>query len=685
MIEVELPNGQELEFPDGTSPEVMRKAIEKQFPQYAKPKEEQPQEAKGWQGVLEDIFNAPGRAGMGLYEAAKHLPQQAFEATGQLAKNPIRAAENLGAGLASTARGVLNTPSYLSQYLKNKGITNTSIEELLPEIEKTNYSMGSQQPGDTFIRGIGSYLPAGYAGGIQQGLKGLTQRAGANLGYGASQNQDPLTAALLGLTGEAGVNSVPKAISVVNELRPSIRHRGNLPIEEIQANARAAENTNTPLGKILEEPKLTGTFENVTSRFPLAGGKDILSKIKNQVENKAEQVLENIKPEGAVGDFNNLTQSLLKDAEKKQKNIKNEMYGERNAIAEKEGHTLELPTFEKLAKKESKAIKKSALYMNDSAFRSAYNKLRGYTKTSRDIPAVKSSILDMQGNPVIIREARKISPTLTEAQVTANTLGEKAKAWKKSPNANDKAIGGMVESLAMALRKDIKSSVAKGSPELQQAHATANKNFAENYSPFLDKSIYKKLRQENPEKIINEIIKPGKKNDQYVDIQNVVKLLPDEQKNLLGYAYLKSAENKLGKIEPKKLSALIESLGNRQFEKLFPDEKVRQSLLDYGKLRGMNEKSLNVNFNPDTGIGLLPTMLGMGLITHPVKFGAALVGSRYKNKQLTSPAYRENLINKMIENSKKNQSATSKNKMPTALAQALMAAQSQQNKQSKEE
>lgn len=32
---VELPNGQELEFPDGTSPEVMRNAIHKNFPEYA--------------------------------------------------------------------------------------------------------------------------------------------------------------------------------------------------------------------------------------------------------------------------------------------------------------------------------------------------------------------------------------------------------------------------------------------------------------------------------------------------------------------------------------------------------------------------------------------------------------------------------------------------------------------------
>lgn len=32
---VELPNGQELEFPDGTSPEVMRDAIHKNFPEYA--------------------------------------------------------------------------------------------------------------------------------------------------------------------------------------------------------------------------------------------------------------------------------------------------------------------------------------------------------------------------------------------------------------------------------------------------------------------------------------------------------------------------------------------------------------------------------------------------------------------------------------------------------------------------
>lgn len=101
---IELPNGQELEFPDGTSSEVMRNAIHKNFPEYA-----------------------------AMYEGEKSEPQKSQDETDK--ENILRyAVKDPLAGLAQLGHGILNAPHNLA------GLFSERLASHIPKQEEFNYS-----------------------------------------------------------------------------------------------------------------------------------------------------------------------------------------------------------------------------------------------------------------------------------------------------------------------------------------------------------------------------------------------------------------------------------------------------------------------------------------------------------------------------------------------------------------
>jgi hypothetical protein len=469
--------------------------------------------------------------------------------------------------------------------------------------------------------------------------------------------------------------------------------RGELTPEQLERNLRAAEGTRTPLGSVLEEPKLKFLFENLSSQVPFSGAKGILDQIKSQVEERGEHVMRNLEPEGIIGDTNDMVKSLLDTAFKEHRLRKNELYTERNKIAEKEGHALDLSNFNKLVSDTARSIEESPLYQNDPDFRKMYKQLLGYEDADTKI---KSPILNEKGKTIV---SKNIKPSISEATMTADTLYKEGQGMLASPNAKDRSLGGLYKRMSEALHNDIERSIEEtGSDALKKAHKTAKENYKKNFTPFLDKDVYKLLSADkDPQKIVHEIIKPGAKQDRFRDIQKINNLLPESQKNLLGFTYLKGAENKYGELEPKELASLVKSLGKRQFKALFPNESVRQYILDYGKLRGMNEEALNVLYNPKTGARNTQTIIAglQGLLagTSGDPFMALIpsVAANVTNRALTSPLIREKLIKRMIDKSNRTKKEPVFEKyvpeivknvvgrlpegLPESLTQALLAAQ----------
>lgn len=251
---VELPNGQELEFPDGTSPEVMRNAIHKNFPEYAamykgkeseSPKEDKSQEQiaheaavrYGIKDPLVGLLNLGSRGGtaagnlaIGLInKLGGNFPKQ--EATDfsemlgipqeqkNLADKLIQFAPEIGVSLAlpesrlGKVGDILEKLPAWGKYLKT-GLGNAVSQGLFAA------SQSPEDQGKAALEAAGIAAPFSAASkGVLSGSpigrmlsRGLLGAGGAGLGYlsakgvGANEPTADIVAALMGLGGYHGLN-----------------------------------------------------------------------------------------------------------------------------------------------------------------------------------------------------------------------------------------------------------------------------------------------------------------------------------------------------------------------------------------------------------------------------------------------------------------------------------------------
>lgn len=606
----------------------------------------------GWSGVLEDFKNSLTKTPGAFVDAESSLPKELY---GALTQTGPRGIINLGGGVRKGLEGIANTPSNIASYLESKNIgtsipkgslaesLKTSPIELIkqmrvPESNLEQRLLGEPQAGDALLQGIGSALPYGPLAGAEKGLIGAARRSATAGAYGAGQNQDPIISALTGAAGEGALRGGIKGISALD---PSNMFRGGLSPEELKANLSAAQGTNTPLGRIIGSPTLNTAFENVTSEVPFSGADSALSKNKNIIESKANEALEKTKPEGMEGDSNYALKQALTDAFNKNRQIKNDAYTQRDAVANNERFTPDISNFHKLASELKDGIQGSAFYSIDPVFKNLFNKVSGYEEGSKGVSQTKPG-------------SNVVTPTITESTMLARTLGENGDKLLKSTSARDKAAGGLYKQLSSTLRDDINNSINNnGSEELKSAHQEANKNYKENYVPFLDKDIHETLNDKDPESLVAEIVRPSKKYDKFQRIQKINNLLDPEQSKLLGHEYLKGATDEFGQVNPKDLAARIKSLGDRQFKALYPDPETQQSLKNFARLRDLNEKSLSMMSNPQTGARNVKLLLAALAAKASVPGAAgAYGGSALFNKAMTSPMIREALVNRMLNKQK---------------------------------
>lgn len=620
---------------------------------------------QGWSGVGEDVTKSLQKVPENLLEMIKQLPGEAFGA----ASNPRRIPQNLGAGLAQGGAGLLNTPANIRDYLASKNIVSKESPSLrLPESilpKNFNYAeavgLSDVKPGDALVQGIGASAP--YVASGEIGALGIparmAARAAAQVPFAIGQNENPITAAAMPFALEGMVRGVPKA---ANALRPTNLLKGGLSDAELSANLRAAKETNTDIGNIIGSPTLKQIFENITAKAPFSGAEKLLGKMANQVSERAESLLSEAGKGIPAGDRNVILKNTIEDAYQTQSKIKTDLYAPVNELAAKESFNLELPSLEKFSKEFGDSLNDSFLMKNDKTLRTAFNELSKYSKVTGS-----DSLGTLGPDGLLSKSQVTKAPTILEAKVLAGRLDTEASKHMSSPNPADRFVGGKFSDAAKAIRSDINSQIEKkGSPELNSRYKEADKNYAENFSQFLDSDVYKLTRPDaNAETIINDIIKPGKRSDKYTRIEKIQNILPENQRNILGEAWLRNSLEKTGALNPKEFARLIDSLGVRQFKALFPDAKFREKLIDYGKLRGMNESALSRMANPKTGASLGLTQLigmqggGVGafLLSGNLPLAAILgvgpqVGSNILNKIFTSPKLRERFVEKMLKNSK---------------------------------
>lgn len=197
---VTLPNGQELEFPEGTSQDVMRNAIYKQFPEYSPKDSRANVESKA--GEESFLSKLPKNIGIGLLQATKGIADAPNEIAQALDKR-------------STAFGSLkNTFDEMLPIPSNVKLSSGGLSELIPKSPDVDFAkilgQKNKTKGDELTQALISLLPSlflpeaklGKLGSAIESIPkaGRALRSGVGTAipqaaYAATQSDNPLDSA----------------------------------------------------------------------------------------------------------------------------------------------------------------------------------------------------------------------------------------------------------------------------------------------------------------------------------------------------------------------------------------------------------------------------------------------------------------------------------------------------------
>lgn len=524
---------------------------------------------------------------------------------------------------------------------------------------------------------------AQYLGGDSIPQTALRLGAG-NAGYGALMNPKERGEGALyeGALG-AGAGALGSAIS---KLAPSNFFRGNLSPEQLHENSRIASGTETPLGDVIGSPKLKRRYENYISKNFLSGSDEKSASVSDEILKRGNEILSRYLGNTVPKEIDSKVGENLIQASKNERALKSKLYIEPEELAEKEKLKLDLPTFYNTANEYTNLINDQNFLKYEPKTKELLSRLSLYKQ-----PVKESKILSSDGKNI----STPIYPTLQESNMLSGKLNSLSRQYGASPASEDQNIARILGQLGKSLKSDIKSSIEKsGSEELKSSFSAAEKNYAKNFSQFLDKDVYKFTHGgKSVEDLLQYFIKTGRDTDKGDLLNKLMSKLDPETKNLVKYAYL-SRSLKDGQIKPGAFADLLSEnkIGPKQKEALFNDESERKELSDYSKLIGMNSDAISRMFNANNGQRGLE---GIALATHILSSiagsgvggsegggqGAMLGGltgfvapglaSRYLTKKITSQPYREALIKKMIE-SEGSKSVSKTSALATAIMQNII-------------
>ena len=462
---------------------------------------------------------------------------------------------------------------------------------------------------------------------------------------GAYAPDDQLTGMALG----GAVPLIGKGLGAAYEkLRPSNLFRGNLTPEQLRKNLEVTQGNETGLGDVIGSPMLKRMNENILSKIPLSGANETMMKTAGKVVDQGHGILKSLLGKNKAEDIEQDLNTSLQDVFKSHQANKDKLYGEANKLADQSGLELRLPGFGAKASQFRQAIEDTNILKYEPEMAALMNKLSNYQHpVSKEI----SNILGVDGQAF----TKEKLPSLKEANLLKGKLNDLSAEYKMSPDMTDRHKAKVFGQLAAALKGDIQGAIKKhGHKPLESAYNAAEENYAKNFSPFLDKEIYKfGAGNADPDQLISSFIKTGKANDRAHLLKKLTSKLPPEKKNLLGYGYLQRALDENNVLNPMKVKTLLSrnALGPRQFKALFPDEKIRNELLNYTSLVNKNTKGLKLMENPETG------QMNMDILPLIAKSPGGIAGkiaiARPITKALTNEKTRNNLVRQMIANDAK--------------------------------
>lgn len=677
-IKVKDANGniQPLNLPDGMSQEEMEAAIEQLYPKgqhnikpdNATPQNqgvtgdtspERPDWRKGYGNIGQDVVNSVMNTPSAAWDFMKNIYPETKGAVKQIATEPGRAGANFASGALGLPNTIFNIPGNVVDYFSRKGgIKNAPNLHNLglrpsPTSEEIMGILGQQgqKPGDALIRAASTFaLPGGALRTL--GAPGFAADVATNAAIATGENQDPLQATLL----PAGLHGAGRLAELgadrARNLAPSRMFRGHLTPEELMANQRAAQGTETPLGDVVDNPFLKFTLENTAAHVPFSGVHSRLHALGRDIRSQANNIVESLRPtryneetgqhEAVSGDMHALAHNLLEGGHEEEKARKNALWSAVNQGQEAEGLRLDLSGFTRSAFRDLDSLSRSPLFSFNDDFKRLFNKI------------LSLGSVDPSGAPY--------HPTIGDAHFLASLFDKMARTHLRDPASDSQFLGKKMEGLARDLRSDVRTSVEKsGSPELNTEYRRAKEHYSETYAPYLENELHQYISgKKSAQSMISDLIQPSTTHDRYEHIASLIDVLPNEMKGVPGFTYLRRAFNKEHQVNPRKLANLIDALGERQFQTLFPDPGVQQRLLDYVRLKKMNAEALDVMRNPKTGQRTTQSIVGLALgggahiaggpLTGLGSLAASGVAANLFRRAMMSERVRNSLVNKMLRN-----------------------------------
>lgn len=520
--------------------------------------------------------------------------------------------------------------------------------------------------------------------------------------YGAVTNPNNPTQGAIqgGLTG-ASAPLIPAAFggikqSISNITNPTTKLTAFYSPEEIARNMQAAKGSETPLGNIIGDPKLIRKFDIILPKNPRSGAEQKMANTALNITNQGTNLLENYLGNTHPLEVNQKLGEALKNAYNNQQSLKRSLYSNVEDIADASGLKLELPQFSQLAKKYTGLINDTNFLKYEPESKQIMSRLSNY---KNPVENLETGLLDAKGNPI----TNPKYPTLQEANILAGKLGSMAKSHGSSPAMEDQHLASVYGNMAKALKSDIRNTIDQsGNEQLKEAFETAEKNYKDNYAPFLDKQIYQFISgKKSADELVSNFIKTGSSTDQGEKLQKLMSKLSPEDQNLVKYAYFSRAltgDEGNRHVNPLSFKSLWgdRSLGQTQKKALIPNDEERKQVDNYARLAKMNSEGLTRTILPKTGIRAvgaekdIPEVIGglVGLVHGGAPTGilGAIAGRIFKDisnksavKKLTDEAIRNKLISKYKLNVTpigSEQPQTNNISMHlNALAQALMANQ----------
>lgn len=656
-----------------------------------------PESAKRVRGVIKDIGQGIGDIPGALGHMAVDLPQEAIGAAAQLFTDPTRFVKSKAAGAAKGGTSVLNIPSQVEKYLREKELfglqpTEDPTFSGYPAIDWNKYfGIEGRRPGDALIQGSASMAPALIAGG-PGGILGESAAMGVQeIGSG----QNPITTfgsmALFPkvLEGAAAApqyayKGARKAFDFGSALKDALT-KDKLPGEarEIQ---EIANTYNIPtLAGDLDPKGIADKLTRSSEKLPIISTKDIRAKQREGARGAAERVEEDYKKQMVEEEFGgpredglNRLEEIAKGSGKRAKaaremleNMKesgedwntilktggnvqlllnkikaDKLYDTVEALASKQGNVEIAETIKEIDQSIAELKKLPETNKKEIA---VFNGLkRDLLKTSEEVPP--SKILEASGKPAIpgvpstvsarplkFKELRKIRGSLSN-KISDYYAGKYTLVGKDGVQ--------FLEQIRDAIGKDLETFATTNGPALKNAWKTADTYYKEKVIPYRDTAIKNALKEERgADEIFKQFIKSGGAEGDFGTARatKLFNALDPKGQAAVRYGILKLAKekalNEKGEFSPAKYATNLKKL--EASRSVFFKGSAKAEVAGLQKLMRHLDGVSRIKA-PETGVQTMPLLIGLGAYFTGLGI-PALVGS-YGLRWLVSSAKGKRLL-----------------------------------------